>query len=154
MSRAAEGNQALAQIVPRHPVEQTALRNQAELAFQAAEQDYAAALERQPTDDFRYVLLVNRGGMYLQAGNFARSLADLEAGIRLRPRPYQAYVTLAQLHQRRGQLDLASRAFGRAIDRAADPVIKGLDPSQPGLAPRQPPRCEFPGARRRDSRSR
>ena len=122
----AEGNQALAQIDPRHPVEQSALRKQADLAFQAAEKDYAAALERQPTDDFRYVLLVNRGGMYLQAGNFARSLADLEAGIRLRPRPYQAHLTLAQLHQRRGQLDLASRAFGQAIDRAPDPAIRAL----------------------------
>jgi len=122
----AEGNQALAQIDPRYPVEQYALREQADLAFQAAEQDYAAALERQPTDDFRYVLLVNRGGMYLQAGNFARSLADLEAGIRLKPQPYQAHVTLAQLHQRRGQLDLASRAFGRAIDRVPDPAIRAL----------------------------
>ena len=122
----AEGNQALALIDPRHPAEQSALRKQAGLAFQAAEQDYAAALERQPTDDFRYVLLVNRGGMYLQAGNYARSLTDLEAAIRLKPQPYQAHVTLAQLHQRRGQLDLAARAFGQAIDRAADPVTKAL----------------------------
>ncbi len=120
----AEGNQALVRIDPRHPAEESALRTQAGLAFQAAEQDYAAALERRPTDDFRYVLLVNRGGMYLQAGNYSRSLADLEAAIRLRPQPHQAYQTLAQLHQRRGDLDLASRAFGQAIDRAADPAIR------------------------------
>ena len=118
------GNQALARIEPRHPVEQSALCKQADLSFQAAEQDYAAALERRPADDFRYVLLVNRGGMYLQAGNFARSLADLDAAIRLRPQPHQAYLTLAQLHQRRGDLDLASRSFGQAIDRAADPAIR------------------------------
>lgn len=118
------GNQALSRIDPRHRAEQSALRKQAEMAFQAAQSDYATALGRQPADDFRYVLLVNRGGMYLQAGNFAASLADLEAAIRLNPQPYQAYLTLAQLHQRRGQLDLAYRAFGQAIDRVSDPAIR------------------------------
>ena len=122
----AEGNQTLAQDDPRHPTGRSALRKQAGRSFQAAEQDYASALKRGPTDNFRYVLLVNRGGMYLQAGNFTASLADLEAAIRLKPRQYQAYVTLAQLQQRRGQLDLASAAFGQAIDRAPEQATKAL----------------------------
>jgi tetratricopeptide (TPR) repeat protein len=119
-----EGNQALARSVAARPEERQVLRRQAEGAFKAALSDYSVALERLPSDDFRYVLLVNRGGMYLQAGRTAESLVDLEAAVALRPELYQGHATLGQLQQRRGLLELASAAFGRAIDRAQDPAAR------------------------------
>jgi tetratricopeptide (TPR) repeat protein/tRNA A-37 threonylcarbamoyl transferase component Bud32 len=92
-------------------------------SFEAAEDDYRTALralELKPNDDFRYVLLVNRGGMRLQAGRLDESLADLEAAIRLRPDLPQADMTLAQLRERQGDVAGASRAFARALERTTD----------------------------------
>ncbi|MFI5454072.1 MAG: protein kinase [Isosphaerales bacterium] len=117
-----EGNQSLAQVDPDRPEEAASLRRQAAAAFDAALADYGSALGRLSTDDFRYVLLVNRGGMYLQAGRFAESRADLAAAVELKPELYQAYATLGQLYQRQGRLDEAFQAFGQAIKRAADPA--------------------------------
>ncbi len=119
-----EGNQALSRIDPARPDARASLRRQAEAAFDAAMADYRDALERLPSDDFRYVLLVNRGGMFLQSGRFAECLADLEAAVALRPGLYQAHATLGQLRQRMGRLDEAAAAFGRAIDRAEDPAAR------------------------------
>src|SRR5262249_8099031 len=119
-----EGNQALARVDPSRPDERAPLRQQAAAAFDAALVDYGRALERLTTDDFRYVLLVNRGGMFLQAGRFAESRADLEAAIQLKPDLYQAHATLGQLHQRQGLLHLASRALGLAIERTTDPATR------------------------------
>ncbi len=121
---AEEGNQTLSQIGSTRPAERELLRTRAETAFAAAVEDYRDALERGPDDDFRYVLLVNRGGMYLQAGRFAASLEDLRAAIVLRPGLYQAYATLGQLHQRERRFDLAREAFGRAIERASEPTAR------------------------------
>ena len=70
------------------------------------------------------MLLVNRGGMSLQAGRHADSLEDLQAAIRLKPAPYEAYATLAQLYEKQGRLDESSRAFAQAIDRAPDPAVR------------------------------
>jgi len=50
---------------------------QAETAFQSAEADYWTALDRHPSDDLHYVLLVNRGGMLLRAGRIDDSIAEL-----------------------------------------------------------------------------
>jgi eukaryotic-like serine/threonine-protein kinase len=116
-----EGNQALAHVATAQPAERPTVRRQAATAFEAAVADYRAALDRLPSDDFRYVLLVNRGGMFLQADRLAESQADLEAAIALQPGLYQAHATQGQLEQRRGNFDLASAAFGRAIDHANDP---------------------------------
>ena len=95
-----------------------ALQGQADASFQAAEADYKTALDRQPGDDVHYALLVNRGGMYLRAGRIDDAIADLEAGIRILPRAYQAHATLGQLYQQADRLDEASQALGRAIERA------------------------------------
>ncbi len=113
-----EGNQALSH------VESGQRDERAVAAFEAALADYRSALDRRPTDDFRYVLLVNRGGMYLQAGRFAEARADLAAAVRLKPLLYQAHATLGQLYQRERQLDEASLAFGQAIERAVEPAIR------------------------------
>jgi serine/threonine protein kinase len=117
-----EGNQILARIDPRRPDEEPGLRRQAAAAFEAAENDYDRALRRHPDDDYRYALLVNRGGMALQAGRLDRSRADLEEAIRLRPATYNAYAHLAQLDRRQGRLEAAYSGFSRAIDRTSDPA--------------------------------
>jgi tetratricopeptide (TPR) repeat protein len=119
-----EGNQALRRIESARPGDRPSLRRQAEAAFNAALDDYDIALKHLPSDDFRYVLLVNRGGMLLQAGRYEESLADLEAAVALRPALYHAHSTLGQLHQRTGRLDEASAAFGRAVERVEDPAAR------------------------------
>jgi tetratricopeptide (TPR) repeat protein len=111
-------------VADEHPAEAMALRRRADAAFEAAKRDYRTALAGHPDDDVRYVLLVNRGGMYLQADRHADSLTDLEAAIRLKPGPSEAYATLAQWHQRRARLEDSSRAFAQAIERARDPAMR------------------------------
>ena len=117
-----EGNETLARIDPRRPEEEPGLRRQAAAAFEAAEDDYDRALRRHPDDDYRYALLVNRGGMSLQAGRLDRSRADLDEAIRMRPATYNAHAHLAQLDRRQGRLEAAYSGFSRAIDRTADPA--------------------------------
>ncbi len=120
------GEQAnrLVGLAAERPAESTALRRRAATVFEAAERDYGTALDFHPDDDVRYVLLVNRGGMSLQAGRHADSLEDLRAAIRLKPAPYEAYATLAQLHEKQSRLDESSRAFAQAIERAPDPAVQ------------------------------
>jgi tetratricopeptide (TPR) repeat protein len=118
-----QGNRLLGMAAER-PAEAVVLRRRAGAAFEAADRDYRTAVDRNPSEDVRYVLLVNRGGMYLQEGRHADSLDDLEAAIRLNPDPYEAYTTLAQLHERQGRLDESSQAFVQAIERAKDPAMK------------------------------
>ena len=108
-------------MIREHPAGAPALREKAARSFDAALADYRAAMDHRPNDQVRYLLLVNRGGMYLQAGRAADSLADLEAAIQLDPKPYEAYATLGQLYQGQGRLDESSRAFAQAIERAPDP---------------------------------
>ena len=115
-----------------------------------AEADYRAVLDRQPSDDLRYVLLVNRGGMYLQAGRFAESLADLEQAIRLQPELYQAHASLAQLYQRQGRRDAPRRSSPAPSSErpippsgsssiAAGPSCTPIVPTRPPQS--APPRC-------------
>jgi tetratricopeptide (TPR) repeat protein len=114
------GNRIGAAFANEHRSDTSALRRKAAREFEAAEADYRAVLERRPNDDLRYVLLVNRGGMYLQAGRLAESLADLERAIRLQPELYQAHASVAQLYQRQRLWEDAAREFARAIERTDD----------------------------------
>ena len=50
-----------------------------------------------PSPDLLYVLLVNRGGMNLRAGQLDEAIADLEAAIKLKDIPYHAHALLAQI---------------------------------------------------------
>jgi serine/threonine protein kinase/tetratricopeptide (TPR) repeat protein len=92
--------------------------------FELAEADYRAVLARKPDNELRYALMVNRGGMYLQAGRFDESLADLNQAIQLQPDLYQAHASLAQLYQRQDRRDDAAREFARAIERTGDTAIR------------------------------
>lgn len=96
------------------------LKNEADSSFQAAEADYQTVLNRHPSDDLRYVVLVNRGGLYLRAGRLEDAITELESAIRLNSDAYQAHATLGQLFQQLDRLDEASAALGRAIARAPD----------------------------------
>ncbi|MFI5459233.1 MAG: tetratricopeptide repeat protein [Isosphaerales bacterium] len=73
-----------------------------------------------PSPDLRYVLLVNRGGMYLQAGRLDQALADGEAAVQLSAKPYHAHALLFQICQRQGRLEEAALALDRAIERQPD----------------------------------
>ena len=89
-------------------------------SFEAAENDYRRALDLHPDSRFRYVLLVNRGGMYLQADRLDQAFEDLEAAVNLNPKLYHAHALLAQVYHRQGKLDLAARSLDLAIERQPD----------------------------------
>ena len=102
--------------------------------FAAAEADYREALRRDSGGRFRYALLVNRGLVRLQSRKLDEAIADLEEAIALDPRQLSAYVTLAQIHRQRHQIDLALEELGRAIALQAKPGPALPDPSslEPG----------------------
>ena len=83
--------------------------------FAAAFADYREALSRDSGGRYRYALLVNRGLLHLQSQKPDEAVADLEEAIALDPGQLSAYVTLAQIHRQRHQLDLALAALGHAI---------------------------------------
>lgn len=116
--------QTLSRIDRGRPAEVKKLLQQAETAFQSAEADYRTVLDHHPSDDLRYVLLVNRGGMLLRAGRIDDAIVDLNASIERNPGDYQAHATLGQLYQQAARLDEASQELGRAIERAPDDVVR------------------------------
>jgi len=114
-----EGNRALVRI-RETPARAAEWQLEAAESFAAAEADYHHALELRPSPDLRYVLLVNRGGMSLQAGRLDQALADGEAAVELNARHYHAHALLFQICQRQGRLEEAARALDRAIERQPD----------------------------------
>jgi tetratricopeptide (TPR) repeat protein len=103
----------------KYPADASRLRTEADLQFQAAEADFRRAadlLQRDPNEELRYVLLVNRGLLWFQRNDMARAKADLLAAITLNGRQCEAHATLAQVYQRQGQPDDAVVQYGRAID--------------------------------------
>ena len=114
-----EGNRALVRI-RETPARAAEWQLEAAESFAAAGDDYHHALELRPSPDLRYVLLVNRGGMYLQAGRLDQALADGETAIGLNAKPYHAHALLFQICQRQGRLEEAARALDRAIERQPD----------------------------------
>ena len=126
-----EGNQALVKLdqarAGKNEAEASRLRGEATEALGGAEKDYRQALNLKPGDDFRYVLLTNRGLLRLQSKLFKEAVGDLEEAIRLKPSLYQAHADLAQVYQRQGRLDDAAAAFTRAIAGPPEPnVAAGL----------------------------
>jgi tetratricopeptide (TPR) repeat protein len=91
---------------------------QAELGeHQEAENDFADVL-RQARDPLeRYVILTNRGAMWVKRKRWDEARADLSEAIRLQPQMYQAYVNLAELHRQRKEWDAALAALDQALAR-------------------------------------
>ena len=93
---------------------------EAALVFESAESDYDRAreiLDRQPNDELRYILLVNRGVLRFQHGKLDQAAEDFQAAIGLNDRSSQAYESLAFVFLKQGRPDDAVAEFGRAIDR-------------------------------------
>src|SRR5262249_29360037 len=106
--------------------------------FREAEDDFTTAgrlLDDNEDVSARYVLLNNRAVVRIgqkkavehQDTERARRLDqevrnDLAAAVRLKPEQYQAFATLAQVHEMSGELDAAIEQMGRAIKLAAAQV--------------------------------
>jgi serine/threonine protein kinase/Tfp pilus assembly protein PilF len=121
-----EANEALEKIAREHTDDEAEIAGQkqeANDAIAAAEADYRQVLNLKPNDDLRYVLLANRGLMWLQSKRLGLAVVDLEAAIRLKPKLYQAHTTLAQVYARQGRLDAAAASFTRAIDCRPEPIV-------------------------------
>ncbi|MBV8432072.1 MAG: protein kinase [Solirubrobacterales bacterium] len=122
--------QALGDVKPGSTTQVGTLQADSALQFEAAEADFRQAqglLERKPDDELRYVLLVNRGLMWLQRREPDKALADLQAAIRLNDRHFQAFVVLAKVHQEGGDPEQAIAQYTRAIRRRPDwaPLYRG-----------------------------
>jgi eukaryotic-like serine/threonine-protein kinase len=90
-------------------------QSEASDSFNAAEADYREALGRDSDGRFRYALLVNRGLVRLQSRKLDEAIVDLQEAIELDPQQLSAYVTLAQIHRHRREVDLALETLGRGI---------------------------------------
>jgi tetratricopeptide (TPR) repeat protein len=94
------------------------LRAEMQSQLKAAEADFATALEllkQKPNDELQYVLLVNRGLLWLERREWNKATADLEAAIRLNGAGWQALELLAQVYDRQDKPDQAIAQFARAI---------------------------------------
>ncbi len=116
---AEEGAKALLKI-KETPARHGEWKLEAADAFAAADDDYRRAEKMHPGPDLRYVLFVNRAGMYLHSGRLDLAVADALGAINLNPKLYHAYAVLAQIRQRQGELEAATHALDRAIERQPD----------------------------------
>ena len=99
------------------------LRAEAQLHLNAAVADYTTALEllkQRPSDELQYVLLVNRGLLWLERRESNKATADLEAAIRLNGAGWHAHEVLAQVYDRAGKPDQSIEQFTRAITLKPD----------------------------------
>ncbi len=99
------------------------LRAEAQLQLKAALADFTTALEllkQKPNDELQYVLLVNRGLLWLESRESDKAIGDLEAAIRLNEAGWQAHEILAQVYDRAGQPDQSIEQFSRAITLKPD----------------------------------
>jgi tetratricopeptide (TPR) repeat protein len=79
-------------------------------AFPEAAADFQKALSLHPNEDARYVLFLTRGILHFNQKELDRAAADFRAAQALKPRQYNAYLNLAQVH-------LAQRQFGDAAQQ-------------------------------------
>ncbi len=83
--------------------------------FQAAQDDFAQALKLDSGGDAAYALYANRGILWFQQGKFDEAVADLRRAIRMKPKDYQPYVSLAQVYQKQGRRDEAVAQLDAAV---------------------------------------
>jgi serine/threonine protein kinase/tetratricopeptide (TPR) repeat protein len=114
---------ALVDLTKKSPAEDRTLKRQANLQFEAADGDYRRALQllaQAPSGELHYILLVNRGVLWLKRGDFDRAAGYLQEAIRLNPREVEAIAALAQVYHRQGDADKAFEQYSRAIALNAD----------------------------------
>ena len=73
--------------------------------FSAAEGDFQAALDRKPSVEVRWAVLVNRGIVHKRQRKFDAAEADLKQAVQLMPNAYQAPMNLAEAYQEQGLRD-------------------------------------------------
>ncbi len=86
--------------------------------FKGALDDYdrvVALLAEKPDNLLRWVLLVNRGTLFVQREAWEKASADFQAAARLDPRRHEAFAGLATVYLRQQKPDLAIEQFTRAI---------------------------------------
>ncbi len=107
------------------------LRAEIENQLQSAEADYQRALDlldAAPSPSVRFVVLLNRGSLWLERRAWGKAEADLRAAMRLDDKQWQPFELLGQVFLRQNQPDQAIAQFSRAI--ACGPV--GLPFTGPG----------------------
>src|SRR5262249_3380270 len=95
---------------------------------QAAEEDFGKALkalEREPNDDARYAILVNRAGVFRLPKKLPQAETDLQQAIKLRPAQYRAHANLARVYQDAERFADAVKQLDRAIENARELVEAG-----------------------------
>jgi serine/threonine protein kinase/Tfp pilus assembly protein PilF len=122
------------------------LRTEVQLQLQAAEADYARALElldAAPSKDIRYPLLVNRGLLWFERREWDKAAADLQGAIQLDDRRWLAFQNLGQVYLRQNMPDQAIEQFTRAINLKPDSAslyraraLANLERKQPAPAQR------------------
>jgi tetratricopeptide (TPR) repeat protein len=99
------------------------LRTEIQLQLDAAEADYATAIElldAAPNKDLRYPLLVNRGLLWLERREWDKAVADFQAAIELDDRRWLAFENLGLFYLQRKMPDQAIEQFTRAINLRPD----------------------------------
>jgi tetratricopeptide (TPR) repeat protein len=91
--------------------------------FQAAEEDFEKALRLNGGPDAAHVLYANRAVLWFQQGKFDQAAADLRQAIALKPREYQAHVTLAQVYQKQKKWADAARQLDQATALEPDLAV-------------------------------
>ncbi len=84
-------------------------------AFDAADADFQDALRLASDDYARYVLLVNRGVLRIRQKQYKEAITDLNAAVSMKPKEYQAYVSLAEAYRQQDKLDLAVTQMNKAL---------------------------------------
>jgi tetratricopeptide (TPR) repeat protein len=120
--------------------------------FPAAEKDFQQAerlLATQPDKEAQYALYANRGVLRARENKMDQAIADLNQAIGLRPRRYQAYLTLAEIYQERKEWGPALHSFNEAIRCESEAAFLYANRAQLERA-RGPERrpARFPGGHR------
>jgi serine/threonine protein kinase/Tfp pilus assembly protein PilF len=84
-------------------------------AFDAAEADFAVALDLDADAPVHYAALVNRGLLRLSQGKLAEAAVEVEKAVQLQPDEAQAHRTLARVRERQGNRGDAARELDTAI---------------------------------------
>jgi tetratricopeptide (TPR) repeat protein len=80
-----------------------------------AEADFRKALQLNPNEDARYVLLLTRGILHFNQNELERAAADFRSAMVLKPQQYNAYLNLAHVYLARSQFEEAEKQVRTAL---------------------------------------